>query len=354
MVAPTGPEDSTRSTSPARAARNLRCHPSPFPLRSGSLAAALLAVGCGSSGSSTGTSGTPAAASTAGAAGTAGADQHRRRVGQRDRRLRFLRVERRPPPSAVPARASLLAAGRTSAGAHRRPVEASAAAPAKPPPAPAADAGALDAGAAVTGVSDAGPPSPGQQVAQQVDAIFAGRKTFSAHFEQQHTQKFNEKVEDSSGTVLMERPGKISFRYDPPNQNRIVCDGVTMKVYMAADKTMYEKPMGSTPYPGVLSFMMGGGIAGSFTFTLKNVATYPAGTVLEGKPLTPEPSYETVIFFIQKALLAKGDPGAMERVLLLDAQGNKNRFTFSRVTQPATIAPAEFTFTPPPGTTLQR
>ena len=43
----------------------------------------------------------------------------------------------------------------------------------------------------------------------------------------------------------------------------------------------------------------------------------------------------------------------MERVLLLDAQGNKNRFTFTNVTQPASIAPAEFTFTPPPGTTVQ-
>jgi outer membrane lipoprotein carrier protein len=42
----------------------------------------------------------------------------------------------------------------------------------------------------------------------------------------------------------------------------------------------------------------------------------------------------------------------MERVLILDAQGNKNRFTFSNAAQPAAISAAEFTFTPPLGTNV--
>jgi outer membrane lipoprotein carrier protein len=40
--------------------------------------------------------------------------------------------------------------------------------------------------------------------------------------------------------------------------------------------------------------------------------------------------------------------------LVIDAQGNKNRFDFEGVTQPDKIDPAEFTFTPPPGTDLKR
>jgi outer membrane lipoprotein-sorting protein len=213
------------------------------------------------------------------------------------------------------------------------------------------DAGAPDAGALAAADAGAAATSPGQQVAQQVDAIFASKKTFFAHFKQQYTPFVSGTVKDSSGVVYVERPSKISFRYDPPSKNRIVSDGSTIKVYIADDNQMIQTPVDKTQYPGALAFMMGNGIAPSFSFTVNTRAPY-AGTVLEGKPLVPNPSYETVMFFVDGALLAKGDAGAMARVLILDAQKNKNRFDFTGATQPASIPPDEFVFTPPPGTTI--
>jgi outer membrane lipoprotein carrier protein len=203
-----------------------------------------------------------------------------------------------------------------------------------------------------TTTSDAGAVavSSGQQVAQQVDAVFARKNTYSARFEQQFTPKVTGTPKDSTGTLFVERPRKLSFRYDPPSKNRIVSDGMTLRVYDAGNDQMIETPMQQTEYPGALSFLMGKGIASAFDLTIKP-AQY-AGTVLEGKPIVPDPSFETVLFFVNTALLAKGDPGAMERLLIVDAQGNKNRFTFSNAAQPAVIAPAEFTFTPPPGTNV--
>ena len=115
---------------------------------------------------------------------------------------------------------------------------------------------------------------------------------------------------------------------------------------MPDDDQMFETPTQSTEYPGALAFMMGNGIAGSFDFSVLQPGQPYAGTVLRGKPLTANPSYETVTFFIGKDKLAAKDPGVIERVLLLDAQGNTNRFDFEGATQPDTIAPAEFTFTP--------
>ena len=159
---------------------------------------------------------------------------------------------------------------------------------------------------------------------------------------------------NSSGIAFIERPNKISFRYDPPNNNRIVSDGTTLKVYVAEDKQMFESPVQKTEYPGAFAFLMGKGISSSFNFSINDKAVYPAGTALLGKPVTPTPAYETVQFFINKALLEKSDPGAMEKVLIVDAQGNKNRFTFEGATQPATIDASEFTFTPPAGTNISR
>jgi outer membrane lipoprotein carrier protein len=230
---------------------------------------------------------------------------------------------------------------------------------AKPVTAPSSSAAVIpadDAGAQAANDAGAAPVAggPAAELARQVDAIFLGKKTYSAKFKQEYTLKVSGQVKNSSGIAFIERPNKISFRYDPPNNNRIVSDGTTLKVYVAEDKQMFESPVQKTEYPGAFAFLMGKGISTSFNFTINDKAVYPAGTALLGKPVTPTPAYETVQFFVNKALLEKSDPGAMEKVLIVDAQGNKNRFTFEGATQPATIDAGEFTFTPPAGTNISR
>lgn len=217
-----------------------------------------------------------------------------------------------------------------------------------------ADAGATDAGAVAASDAGAAQGSPALAIARQIDAIFAAKKTFSAKFKQQFTLKVTGATKDSTGVVLVERPNKISFRYDPPSKQRIVSDGSTIKVYMGDEGQMTEMPVAKTEYPGALAFMMGSGIAKSFDFTINTRAKWDGGVVLDGKPLTASPTNELTMFFIDKALLDRSDPGAMKSLLIVDAQGNRNRFTFESVTQPDRIDPAEFSFTPPPGTNILR
>ncbi len=218
-------------------------------------------------------------------------------------------------------------------------------------PPPIVDAGSLDAGATIA--------APTLALARQVDAIYLANKTFRARFDQRYLQKVTGIEKTSAGIVFVERPDKVSFRYDPPSRNRIVADGKTLRVYMAEDAQMYEAPIDKSQYPGALGFMLGTGIASSFTFSPwqppapDGGAPY-AGTILRAKPLTPSPGYETVMFWIGSAPLAARDPGTIERVLVVDALGNRNRFDFHGASVPASIPAAEFTFTPPPGTTITR
>ncbi|KYG10653.1 hypothetical protein BE21_10740, partial [Sorangium cellulosum] len=200
------------------------------------------------------------------------------------------------------------------------------------------------------------PPEPGSAdaVAAEVDAIFVGKKTYVARFKQEHTQKISGAVKKQSGALSVQKPDRISFRYDPPSRNRIVSDGVSLKVYVAEDRQMFVTPVKNSEYPGALSFLMGHGLRPSFTFTFNEKATFEGGPVLVGKPRAPTPHYELVMFYIDKALLAKKDPGVMRRVLIVDAQGNRNRFDFENASQPASIDPAEFQFTPPPGTDVKQ
>ncbi len=210
-------------------------------------------------------------------------------------------------------------------------------------------------------VADAGapvapPPTPGSAdaVAADLDALYLPKKTFKARFVQKYKQKITGNEKESHGVVFVEKPNKISFRYDPPNQNRIVSDGTSVKVYIADDAQMFEQSVKGTEYPGALSFIMGTGIRSSFSFTFNDKAKFDKGPVLVGKPLAETPSYESALFYVDKDKLEKKDLGAMVAVLILDAQGNRNRFEFSAQETPDKIDPSEFTFSPPPGTTIQK
>jgi len=211
-----------------------------------------------------------------------------------------------------------------------------------PPPAPSASAAA----------APSAPASPADALAAQIDSVFLGKKTFSAKFKQEHTQKIAGVTKKSSGMFFFERPNKMSFRYDAPSTNRIVSDGQTLKVYIGEDKQMFVQSVEKTEYPGAFAFLMGKGMGPSFNFTFNDKAKFEGGPVLLGKPKEPTPHYDSVMFYVDKALLEKKDAGVVRRILLIDAQGNRNRFDLESATQPEKIDPAEFTFTPPPGTNI--
>jgi outer membrane lipoprotein-sorting protein len=152
--------------------------------------------------------------------------------------------------------------------------------------------------------------------------------------------------------LFVEKPNKISFRYDPPNKTRMVSDGVLLKIYDADSSQMVTQSVQKTEYPGALAFIMGHGMRPSFTFTFNDKSSFKGGPVLVGKPSQPTPSYESVNFFIDKDLLEKKDPGVVRRVVITDAQSNRNAFDFENASQPASIDASEFVFDPPPGTNI--
>jgi outer membrane lipoprotein carrier protein len=194
--------------------------------------------------------------------------------------------------------------------------------------------------------------SPADLVAAQIDSVFLEKKTFAAKFKQEHTQKVAGVTKKSTGQFFFERPNKMSFRYDAPSKNRIVSDGQTLKVYIGEDNQMFVQSVDKTEYPGAFAFLMGKGMGPSFNFGFNDKAKFDGGPVLLGKPKDATPHYESILFYVDKVLLEKKDPGVIRRILIVDAQGNRNRFDLEGATQPEKIDPAEFTFTPPPGTNI--
>ena len=186
------------------------------------------------------------------------------------------------------------------------------------------------------------------EVADSVQKFYDRTKTFKAGFKQRYHVKAYNKRKDSKGSVVFQKPGKMSWRYTN-NGNRVVSDGKVIKVYEADNKQMYEQSMKNSQYPAALAFLVGGGnLKKEFKLRKLNAKQmqFEGGYVLEGVPKEPTPAYQKMLLYVD------ANTYQVRRVLLLDAQGNRNRFDFVTPTVNQKVAAGEFQFKPPQGTQI--
>jgi outer membrane lipoprotein carrier protein len=186
-----------------------------------------------------------------------------------------------------------------------------------------------------------------EEIGKRVQAFYDATKTFKATFTQTYTIKVQNVKKVSTGTVTFEKPGKMSFRYDAPNGNRVVSDGNTIRVYEREAEQLFESPVGKSQYPAALSFLMGKGeLQKDFNLRLLDAAQmkFENGYVLEGTPKEATPAYQKMLLYVD------AQTSQVRRALILDAQGNKNRFDFNAPVVNKPVPKDEFDFTPPPGT----
>lgn len=189
------------------------------------------------------------------------------------------------------------------------------------------------------------------QVVGCVQGVYDQSQTYMSHFAQHFWVKAYNQEKASAGHVTFAKPGKMSWTYedDASKGNRIVSDGSMVKVYEANNKQMYEQPLDKSQYPAALSFLTGTGKLGdAFDFQLfpGEQMKFPGGMVLVGTPKTPTPAYSKVLFYVDAAT------SQVRRVMIIDGQGNRNRFDFddAKINQP--VPPESFKYTPPPGTSI--
>jgi outer membrane lipoprotein carrier protein len=201
--------------------------------------------------------------------------------------------------------------------------------------------------AVVTALSSrvAADPPAADEIGARVQKFYDAARTFRATFNQDYLIKVHGVHKASTGNVVFEKPGKMSWRYDPPNGNRVVSDGNTLKVYEQENAQVVEVSVAKAQLPAALSFLLG---SGSLTrdFTLRRVDTvnFPGGYVLEGTPKSATAAYQKMLLFVD------AQTNQVRRAVIVDAQGNTNSFEFNTPAVNVPVDASEFTFTPPPGT----
>lgn len=142
----------------------------------------------------------------------------------------------------------------------------------------------------------------------------------------------------------------MSWRY-AASGNRVVSDGTRIKVYERESKQMYEQELEQSQFPVALSFLTTQGrLAQHFKFRALDAKLVNAVTsyLLLGEPLQHSAVYERVLFHVDAHTYQ------VRRVLITDAQGNRNRFDFVRSQMNLRVPQGEFSFSPPPSTRIVR
>lgn len=189
-----------------------------------------------------------------------------------------------------------------------------------------------------------------EQIADRVQAFYDKTKTFRAGFKQRYVVVLHKKTIDSNGSVVFQKPGKMSWRYTN-NGNRVVSDGKIIKIYEKENKQMYEQPLDKTPYPAALSFLTGtANLRQAFKLTKLDPKQMgvEGGYVLLGEPRETTPTYQKMFLYVDAGTFH------VRRVMLLDAQRNRNRFDFVNPEVNIKAPPGEFVFSPPAGTQVIR
>jgi outer membrane lipoprotein carrier protein len=195
------------------------------------------------------------------------------------------------------------------------------------------------------------PSSSADQLVASVQALYNTSSTFQSDFEQKFWVKAYNTEKASHGHVTFAKPGKMDWVYADPENNRIVSDGSVIRIYQASDKQMYEEPADKSQYLIAVSFLTGTGkLSDAFDFELfpGDKMKFPGGAVLVGTPKQATPAYSKVLFYVDSAT------SQVRRVMVIDGQGNRNRFDFVNPKINHPIGPNQFKFTPPPGTSIVR
>ncbi len=201
------------------------------------------------------------------------------------------------------------------------------------------------------GAAEAAPPAQTAQLVTRVQAFYDKTQSFTSDFTQEFFVKSHNVRKQSKGSVTFAKPGKMDWEYAVPKDNRVVSDGSTLKVYEAANKQVFEQAVNKSQYPAALAFLTGNGkLDDAFAFQLYSGASFsfPGGQVLIGTPKQATPAYQKVLFYVDDAT------SQVRRVLIVDGQGNRNRFDFENPRVNVPVKDDRFRFTPPPGTQIIR
>jgi outer membrane lipoprotein carrier protein len=201
---------------------------------------------------------------------------------------------------------------------------------------------------AAIGAAAEGASSPNaNEIVDRVQAHYALVSDFRASFVQSVAHKlFPGRLERSYGTVMFKKGGLMRWEYARPEKKLFIYDGATLWIYEPEVPQAFKATANADRLRKALAFLNGEGkIKESYKVEKLDAARagFAAGYALKLTPLEKGSPFAKVELYVDASDFH------VVRSVVVDHEGNRNRFDFSDSASNGGIAPELFTFSPPEG-----
>jgi outer membrane lipoprotein carrier protein len=175
---------------------------------------------------------------------------------------------------------------------------------------------------------------------QRLKAALKKMDNVSAEFKQTLRDEDKKIVQQSRGTLALQRPGKFAWNYTEPFEQRIVADGSELWVYDVELDQVTVKPMDQGLSNAPIMILMKQSDV-SEQFVVSEVGQRKYLYWIELKPQASDLEYTHIYIGL--------DDGSVRAMELQDQFGQSTQIVFENLRLGVVHDPAIFKFTPPPG-----
>lgn len=167
-----------------------------------------------------------------------------------------------------------------------------------------------------------------------------GVTSYQASFTQVQTDERGLKIQSSSGTMALARPGKFRWQYAAPSEQLIVTDGNTLWLYDQDLKQVTVRPA-EEALQGTPAALLSQKKTLTETFNVSDEGEADGVKKLKLTPKSKESDFQDVSLWLKDS--------APVRMVFRDTLGGATDIRFALATTNARLDPALFRFTPPKG-----
>jgi outer membrane lipoprotein carrier protein len=179
-----------------------------------------------------------------------------------------------------------------------------------------------------------------QTAEQRLNTALKSLDNLTADFKQTVLSEDKQVLQQSSGTVAISRPGKFSWIYTKPYEQRIIADGSELWIYDVDLDQVTVKPMASGLASAPIMVLMKQTEISS-NFTVSEVGQRKFLYWVELEPNSNELEYSRVYIGIEN--------NAVKAMELRDGFGQSTQIVFENLRLNVVHNPKVFQFTPPEG-----
>jgi len=183
-------------------------------------------------------------------------------------------------------------------------------------------------------------PATADDAEKRLKAALKNLDNISAEFKQTLRDEDKNIVQQSRGTLKLQRPGKFAWVYTDPFEQRIVADGSELWIYDVELEQVTVKPMDAGLSNAPIMILMKQSDV-SEQFTINEVGQRKYLYWVELLPTASDLEYTTIYIGLED-----GSVRAME---LQDQFGQSTQIVFENLRVGVVHDPATFKFVPPPG-----